>query len=108
MARKYTKKFKEPLFKEACKVCVGCGKLCECFEKDLAKSCKKMKEAIRKLEEACPEGTKPKSGGCANADGNSYRKGVCDTGYQWDPAAGSTGKCIHKTDDSKHQARSER
>ena len=69
MEKQYKKHFEEPLFKEACKVCTGCGRICECAEKDLAKSCKKMNEAIKKFNETCPENSKPTSGGaCARVD----------------------------------------
>lgn len=100
MAKQYTKQFKDPLFKEACKVCTGCGRMCECAEKDLARTCKKMNEAIKKFNETCPEGSKPTSGGaCARIDksGNLGAKinGVCNIGYKFD---GSVGKCISHVD----------
>ena len=49
------------------------------------------------FDEACPEGSKPRNGQCALADNSGYRKGVCDSGFIWDSAAGSNGKCIPHT-----------
>lgn len=100
MEKQYKKHFEEPLFKEACKVCTGCGRICECAEKDLAKSCKKMNEAIKKFNETCPENSKPTSGGaCARIDknGNLGAKipNVCNVGYKFD---GSVGKCVSHVD----------
>lgn len=102
----YKKYFQSPLFE--CTDCKACSKKSFCFKENLAVKCDKMKEATRKFNEACPAGAKPRNGGCANAKNDGYLKGVCDLNYSWDAAAGSTGKCVHNTDDKKHQSRSER
>jgi hypothetical protein len=94
----YTRKFAEPLLEGVDCDCESCEDKYKCADSNLAESCKKMKEAIKKFLETCPEGSKPRSGGCAAADGNSYLKGKCDVGWAWDPTAGSTGKCIKHTD----------
>ena len=81
----YSKYFKDPLFE--CSDCKACSKKSICFQENLAVECEKMKEATRKFNEACPAGSKPRNGGCANAKNDGYLKGVCDLNYSWDAAS---------------------
>jgi hypothetical protein len=97
MAKMYERYFKNPLFEGECD-CENCDKKYECADSNLAESCDKMKEAIKKYNETCPEGSKPSNGQCKSADNSHYLKSKCDVGYVWDSTVGSLGKCIKHTD----------